>query len=120
MTMRWRIPMVLCVAAVACALVLAAGVSPLKAADAEAGKATFTQRCVVCHGAGGVGDGPMGKMLKPPPPSLADAKRMADRSDEELIKIISKGKGRMPGYEGNLPDGQIQDVLAYIRTLAGK
>ncbi len=62
----------------------------------------------------------MGKMLKPPPPSFADAERMAGRSDEELTKIIASGEGSMPSYEGRLSASEIQDVLAYIRTLAAQ
>jgi mono/diheme cytochrome c family protein len=93
---------------------------PAKAGDTQAGKAIYKKRCVICHGETGAGDGPMGKLLKPPPPSLADANRMAGRSDEDLIKIISDGQGRMPSYKGQLSQGQIEDVLAYIRTLASR
>ena len=90
------------------------------AADVAAGKAIFKKRCAVCHGKTGAADGPMSKILKPPPPSFADAGHMAKRSDEELLKIIKEGKKPMPAYSGKLTEEQIQNVLAYIRSLAAK
>lgn len=116
----WSTKGMLGVVAVLAVLLLVAWVGPASAADAEAGKVTFKKRCVVCHGNSGAGDGVMGKMLKPPPPSFADASRMAGQSDEALTKIITSGKDKMPAYEGKLSASEIQDVLAYIRTLAAK
>lgn len=60
----------------------------------------------------------MGKMLKPPPPDLSDADRMAERSDEELVEVITEGTGSMPAYDGRLSEGEIENVVAFIRTLA--
>ncbi len=93
---------------------------PASAADAESGQKIYKQKCLMCHGANGAGDGSMGKMLKPPPPSFADANRMAERKDDDLITRIKEGKSPMPSYGSRLSDTQIQDVLAYIRTLADK
>lgn len=94
--------------------------SPASAADAGAGQKIFKKNCAMCHGATGAGDGPMGKMLKPPPPNFTDADRMAQRPDEELITRIKEGKKPMPSYDGRLSDGQIQDILAFIRSLSAK
>jgi mono/diheme cytochrome c family protein len=107
-----------CMAVVLSALALVVWTSPLSAADADAGGAIFKKRCVVCHGATGAGEGPMGKMLRPPPPDLSDANRMSHESDEHLTKIITEGKNKMPAYGDKLSASEIQDVLAYIRTLA--
>ena len=96
------------------------GAAPASTADANTGQALYKKRCAVCHGQGGAGDGPMGKFLKPPPPSFADASRMGGVSDEQLTKVISEGKGRMPSYSGQLSPDDVQNVLAYIRSLAGK
>jgi mono/diheme cytochrome c family protein len=38
-------------------------------------------------------------------------------SDDELITITKKGKGKMPAFHGKLTDDQIKDLVAYIRTL---
>lgn len=101
-------------------VLLVAWAGPASAADAESGQKIYKQKCLMCHGASGAGDGSMGKMLKPPPPSFADADRMVKHSDEELITKIKEGKSPMPSYGSRLSDSQIQDVLAYIRTLATK
>jgi mono/diheme cytochrome c family protein len=106
------------VAAALSVVVLAAWSSPVAAADVEAGGATFKTRCAVCHGSSGAGDGPMGKMLKPPPPNLSDGNRMAERTDEDLTKVITEGKDKMPSYDGKLSAEEIQNVVALIRTLA--
>ena len=39
------------------------------------------------------------------------------QSDDELITIVTKGKGKMPAYDGKLTKEQITDVVKYIRTL---
>lgn len=99
---------------------LLSSASPASAADSDAGQKIFKKNCAMCHGAEGAGDGPMGKMLKPPPPSFTDAERMAQRPDEELITRIKEGKKPMPSYDGRLSDSQIQDILAFIRSLSAK
>ena len=38
-------------------------------------------------------------------------------TDAELIKQTKEGVGKMQGYAGKLTDAEIQDVVAYIRTL---
>lgn len=90
------------------------------AGDVEGGKTIYKKNCAMCHGPEGGGDGAMGKMLKPPPPSFSDAARMATRTDEDLTARIKEGKSPMPSYSSRLNDNQIQDVLAYIRSLSGK
>lgn len=105
--------------ALALALMMA-WAGPASAGDVDGGKAIYKKNCAMCHGPEGAGDGAMGKMLKPPPPSFADAERMASRADEELITRIKEGKSPMPAYGSRLNDDQIQDVLAYIRSLSEK
>ena len=99
---------------------LVAWAGPAAAGDVEGGQAIFKKNCAMCHGPNGAGDGPMGKMLNPHPPSFTDADRMATRTDEDLVTRIKEGKSPMPSYGSRLNDNQIQDVLAYIRSLSGK
>ncbi len=89
--------------------------------DAAKGKPLYTQKCVACHkadGSGGV------KLTGNPTPSFKDAKRMAKMTDDQLRECITNGviKSGMVawGKTGQLKPAQIEDVIAYIRTLPKK
>ena len=81
---------------------------------ADAGADTFKAKCAACHGATGAGDTTMGKNLKLHDLGSADVQK---QSDEELTTIISKGKGKMPAYDGKLSKEQIGDLVKHIRSL---
>jgi copper transport protein len=75
--------------------------------------------CVACHGVGGRGDGPEGIGLVPPPADLRV--HMADNhSAAQIFDWIARGipGTSMPAFESRLSPQQIEDVSAYIRTLA--
>jgi high-affinity iron transporter len=97
---------------------MAAGLlaGPVGAADLERGKAIYGDRCSICHGEGGRGDGPTGRVLPTKPADYTKAGFWQGRKDEELLQIIRKGKGLMPKWEGGLSEGEIADVLAYIKN----
>ncbi len=80
----------------------------------QAGEATYKAKCALCHGADGTGNTPVGKSMK-----LRSLKSPEDvkASDADLFKDTKSGVGKMQGYAGKLTDGQIQDVVTYIRTL---
>jgi cytochrome c6 len=82
-------------------------------ADAQAGAATFKTKCVSCHGVDGKGK----EALKTQDWSSAAVQQM---SDAELTAITTNGKGKMPAYGKSLKPDQIQDLVAYIRSLAKK
>jgi len=94
-------------AVVALALVCA----PFTFAD---GGADFKAKCAACHGATGAGDTTMGKNLKLRDMGSADVQK---QSDADLNGIITKGKGKMPAYDGKLTADQINDLVKFIRTL---
>jgi cytochrome c6 len=80
----------------------------------QGGEATYKAKCAMCHGADGAGDTPAGKAMK-----VNSFKSDADvkATDADLAKATQDGKGKMPAYAGKLTGAQIQDVVAYIRTL---
>jgi mono/diheme cytochrome c family protein len=83
------------------------------AADTSAGKAIYTKSCVGCHGADGKGNPAMAKVMK----GLdITAKDVTQRSDDELLKAISEGKGKMPAQKSLSKDDE-KAVLAYVRSL---
>ena len=88
-------------------------------ADITRGKGVYQRNCQACHGVGGWGDGPEAQALKIPP---ANFHRFSSflKSDEELLRTIEHGVvfSPMHSWRGQLTDGEMQDVLAYIRLLA--
>jgi len=90
--------------------------------DLARGEAIFKERCVLCHGPSGHGDGTASKALKPPPRNFHDQAYMSSRTDEQLLDVIHNGKGAMPawGKTGVLKDDEIRAVLAYVRSLASQ
>lgn len=83
----------------------------------KAGKKVYMQRCATCHGNTGKADGPVGKALTPKPRDFSVGKFLYAKNDAELIAFIKKGKSPMPAWEGTLNQTQLQDVVAFIRTL---
>ena len=86
--------------------------------DIAAGQKIYQERCVLCHGATGVGDGPGAAALNPKPRNHTDGAYMNARTDAELHDVINNGKGAMPAWKGVLTEQQINDVLRYVRSLA--
>lgn len=99
-----------------------APVPGLDQADAERGRAVYAQQCATCHGPEGKGDGPMGKMLKPPAADFTDAFHARFYSDAARVHIIRNGipKTGMTGFQSVLTPEQVLDVYAYVRTLREK
>ncbi|MBX3370569.1 MAG: c-type cytochrome, partial [Nitrospira sp.] len=58
--------------------------------DAVKGKAVYERHCLVCHGAGGHGDGPDAARLTVPPANFHRFKSFL-KSDEELLRTIEHG-----------------------------
>ncbi len=94
------------------ALALAAALAvPAMAQDDAA--TLYKQKCATCHAADGPGSAAGKKM------GVKDFKdpSVVKQSDEDLVKATREGKGKMPKYEGKLSDGQIKELVKYIRTL---
>ena len=86
--------------------------------DVAAGERIYKQRCVLCHGPEGKGDGPGAAALNPKPRNHTDASYMSTQTDEQLLHSIREGKGQMPAWGKILTEEEMHSVLAYIRTLA--
>jgi mono/diheme cytochrome c family protein len=88
-------------------------------ADSTRGKAVYERQCQACHGVGGWGDGPDAKALKVAPANFHRFSSVL-KSDEELLRTVEHGVvfSPMHAWRGQLTDGEMQDVVAYIRLLA--
>jgi mono/diheme cytochrome c family protein len=101
-----------------------AGPGLARAQSAAEGQKVYTTYCSSCHGDKGRGDGAAGKALPVEPADHTDGKLMNSFSDEFLINIISKGGAAvgkssfMPAWGGVLKENQLQDLLAYLRSIA--
>jgi mono/diheme cytochrome c family protein len=86
------------------------------AADASGGKAIFDKSCVGCHGANGKGNPAMAKVLGEKGLNIvgADTKK---KSDDQLLKVLAEGAGKMPAQKSLSKDEQKQ-VLGHVRSLA--
>lgn len=80
------------------------------------GETLFVTLCAKCHGLEGHGDGPSAASLNIQGSMLLT--QLDDRSDEELLRIITVGTGvDMPAWGLILTQEQREAVLAYVRTL---
>lgn len=90
----------------------------------ERGKALFGQYCVNCHGADAKGDGIAGQNLPIKPQNLTEGRIVNALPDHFLHSVIAHGgqavglSPLMPNFTPYLSDYQINEIIAYIRTLA--
>lgn len=78
----------------------------------------FTRNCAPCHGKEGKGDGPAAPALTPRPADLTDHDLLAQVNDDELLQLISQGKGAMPAFRTMLSEEQLQAMVEYVRGLS--
>jgi mono/diheme cytochrome c family protein len=95
-----------------------AGLATLDAAAVVRGEALFSQNCALCHGAGGRGDGPGAASLSRAPADLTTGHALPHTDDDYAYWIENGIEGTdMPAFGQELGDGEIRDVIAYIRSL---
>ncbi len=87
----------------------------LAAGNATAGKAAYEKACRSCHGADGVANANIAKMMKVDIKDLGSA-AVQGHSDADLKKIVTEGQGKMKPVK-TVTGGDIDNVVAYVRTL---
>ena len=90
--------------------VLAQGdAAPAPLDDAQKlGQRLFYQSCVVCHIKPQITSGQYGPVL---------SKQTLGGQEEALRAFISNGTSRMPGFKFQFEPGQINAIVAYLKTL---
>jgi cytochrome c6 len=83
-------------------------------AQTNAGETIFKSKCVLCHGADGTGNTPLGKQLQA---ANLRSKDVQSKNNAELHKLIHDGQTNMPAFAEQLTDTQIDQVIKYVRTL---
>ncbi len=93
----------------------------------ERGQTLYDRHCVACHGPLAKGDGPLAASLVTPVPDLS--KGFGGKPRDELVRIVMKGRGTMPGFEQSLRDlwpasGDLReyarDVLDHMENLEAR
>ncbi len=99
-------------AAVAVVMLFANEPGGSSAGPSTPGAALFASNCASCHGAdGGGGIGPQ----------LSGGAVVRDFPNEtDQIAVVTKGRGGMPAFGGQLSPDQIRQVVEYTRTGLGK
>ena len=83
------------------------------------GEVVYKSNCILCHGVNGDGKGRAAKLYNPPPADLT----RSDKNDDYkamIIRMGGKAMGRsevMPPWESQLSDQELNDLLAYLRSL---
>ena len=83
------------------------------------GGLVYANYCVTCHGLNADGNGRAARLYNPRPANL----RLSDKNDAYFGLIIRKGgaaTGRsefMPTWEAELTNEQINDLVAYLRSI---
>jgi mono/diheme cytochrome c family protein len=95
--------------------------------DVPRGQRLYAQRCAVCHGPDGRGNGPAAPSLIPRPRdfTLGQFKYQSTPagqppSDADLMRVVSQGlqASAMPYWHDLLSDGDMREVVAYIKGLS--
>ncbi len=83
------------------------------------GEGVYVADCANCHGATGAGDGPLAASLSVRPPALSDLAVQGRFSDEELARLVERGRPGtpMPGFARTLEREQIASLVAFLRVL---
>jgi cytochrome c6 len=79
--------------------------------QAQDGKALFAKNCAACHQASGKG-------IPGAFPALA-GNGFVQGAPNEVATVLLKGRGGMPDFSGSLDDGEIAQVLSYVRSSWG-
>jgi copper transport protein len=96
----------------------AAGLASLDPAAIVRGEALFSQNCAKCHGADARGDGPAAASLTRPPADLTGGHALLHTDDDYAYWIKNGIDGTdMPPFGDGLKDGEIRDVITYVRSL---
>jgi len=80
---------------------------------AEDGPALYKAKCAGCHGATGAGDTSVGKSLKVAPLNGVDVQK---KTDAEIEKVITGGKGKMPAIGKSFTPDQLKALVTVIRS----
>lgn len=86
-----------------------AAAGSVQAADIYNGKEVYDLHCQGCHGIDG-------RSMEPGTPDFTRGESLMV-ADSELYERLRDGMGHLPSFRGLIEDGDLRDVIAYVRTL---
>lgn len=79
----------------------------------QEGEGLYKDKCVLCHGLKGNGEGPAGAGFSPPPADFTKPEFWQKKDvDQFIAKTVKNGHPPMPAF--NLPEGEIQAIIDYM------
>ena len=78
----------------------------------EDGAAVYKAKCAMCHGDNGVA-----KKMAEPSRSFNDPKFQEAVSKDDIVKILTEGKGKKKSMKDKLAPEQIAAAADYVKTL---
>lgn len=89
---------------------------PIDRALLARGRALYELNCMVCHGAGGSGNGITTQYGMNAPPTF-HGDRLRDVTDGYVYQVITEGKNTMGPYGGRLSPDERWATVAWVRVL---
>src|SRR5262245_34540297 len=95
--------------------------------NAPQGQRLYAQRCAVCHGPDGRGNGPAAPSLIPRPRDLTrglfkykSTPAAQPPTDDDLARVVANGlqASAMPYFRDLLTAGEIREIVRYVKTLS--
>lgn len=75
----------------------------------------YQRACASCHGARGTGGLPA-REGAPAPRDFTEAAWQGSRTDEDLVLVVTGGKGPMPSFRDVLSPTEIEAVVQQVRA----
>lgn len=86
----------------------------LTEARAASPRSLYIQSCSRCHGNNGKAQTREGRRVEADDLTTSDAKGI---SDAKMKRVITNGRGKMPGFGKRLTAAQIAQIAGYVRSL---
>ena len=80
-------------------------------------KPLYEAKCMACHGATGLANSGIGKLMKVKP--VTDPS-VCNMPEAEMIREVREGAGKMEPYKGSLSGAEIKALVDYFKTFITK
>jgi len=74
-------------------------------------RSLYVQNCARCHGSNGKAQTALGRKLE------ADDLTTSTAGDAKIVRMITNGRGKMPGFKRKLTSAQISSIAGYVKGL---